>query len=998
MSVAGFAPEVVDNFGSLVTYTDPTVLPVGVSPDNQDVQFILDGVKTRDGLLNRITLAGPNACRGISSHITPQQALRTIISDAGSGAGTSAFVYVENVPTGAGVGALTQLTSQLNPGAYMSAAGAFGRQYCAFGDGQAGLDMPMQYVDQGASAPQWDRVSQDGPGASPSVADEVLVYNITGSPNGILPAATSTIAGSPNGLIEAGNLVTITITGGTLPAQLQAGDSVTIAGAGVATYNGTWVVAAVLSTTQFTFIMPTTGVAASGAGTVTFPFFQVVPTVASILFPVGLSVTIAGAGVAAYNATWAIRSLDGSGKFTVNGSAATIGTATSGGGTVTAAGNVAAGLHNVSVIFVTRQGYLTRPAPPGSWTAGGGKRAIVSNIPVGPTNVVQRIVCFSGVGGADYYYVPSLNPQLFSGGMVINDNTSTTLTVDFSDAVLLSGNKVSSRFNQVTLGECAGVLAYANRLFWWRERNKLNNVLNLMFDGGWSLGSGQGGEDVPLGWKDGGPFASGGGGSRDQAVTIWGDAYRITGDGATARRGLVSQGVYKDYLGVPILQANTAYSIRARVAKSAGGVLAGNLVFVLRVNGVDNKFSVTPLQVGVNFIEFIGSILPAQANIDSAAVFYIYGGEVGTPIGNGAAYTVDNIEIFPTLTPVNDFWRVSNINDPEAYDGVTGILQPAASDGTVNRTGFVLRDILYMVKDRSFYSTQQTAGSEPSGWTINEVSRSVGTVSVQGVDVADDFAVIAGRDGIYRFNGGEPVKFSDEIQPTWDSINEQFGYTLWVRVDQQTKRVLIGVPLGAATAPGSVLYLDYRDGWDPPVHITFTGKLRAYAKTRRWSQWTISAAVCSRTERGDGTREIWLGANDAANIGKVRALRSAQLTDDGAFIPAYYTTAFLSGSEIGQVLPAGRQLLGYLGINAWGAGKLLMSAFAVDLKRKITLRVAGFPLASAAPHDIEVTTRIYGERFALRFEPVNSAGNWFAVGKVTAWLKQAPYAVVRGGV
>jgi len=36
-------------FGSLVTYTDPSVLPPGVSPSCQDVQFTLEGVRTRDG-------------------------------------------------------------------------------------------------------------------------------------------------------------------------------------------------------------------------------------------------------------------------------------------------------------------------------------------------------------------------------------------------------------------------------------------------------------------------------------------------------------------------------------------------------------------------------------------------------------------------------------------------------------------------------------------------------------------------------------------------------------------------------------------------------------------------------------------------------------------------------------------------------------------------------------------------------------------------------------
>jgi hypothetical protein len=39
-------------------------------------------------------------------------------------------------------------------------------------------------------------------------------------------------------------------------------------------------------------------------------------------------------------------------------------------------------------------------------------------------------------------------------------------------------------FNLVELGECAGVIGYSSRLFWWGERNKQNNWDNLTFDGG----------------------------------------------------------------------------------------------------------------------------------------------------------------------------------------------------------------------------------------------------------------------------------------------------------------------------------------------------------------------------------------------------------------------------------------------------------------------------------------------------------------------------------
>ena len=78
--------------------------------------------------------------------------------------------------------------------------------------------------------------------------------------------ATSTIAASPGGATEATNTVTITTTAA---HGFGVGESVTIAGVGVAGYNGTFVVTSVLSSTKFTYTDATAGLAASGGGTAT---------------------------------------------------------------------------------------------------------------------------------------------------------------------------------------------------------------------------------------------------------------------------------------------------------------------------------------------------------------------------------------------------------------------------------------------------------------------------------------------------------------------------------------------------------------------------------------------------------------------------------------------------------------------------------------------------------------------------------------------------------
>jgi len=72
------------------------------------------------------------------------------------------------------------------------------------------------------------------------------------------------------------------------------------------------------------------------------------------------------------------------------------------------------------------------------------------------------------------------------------------------------------------------------------------------------------------------------------------------------------------------------------------------------------------------------------------------------------------------------------------------------------------RERLYFVKEHSLYVTQDDGTNEPSLWAIAEVSRKVGTPSVRGVGIGEDWVVIAHRTGLYIFSGGEPIKISQE--------------------------------------------------------------------------------------------------------------------------------------------------------------------------------------------------------------------------------------------
>ncbi|HEV2340318.1 MAG TPA: hypothetical protein VGS15_00800 [Candidatus Acidoferrales bacterium] len=635
----------------------------------------------------------------------------------------------------------------------------------------------------------------------------------------------------------------------------------------------------------------------------------------------------------------------------------------------TDAGSISPGAHQVVVIFVTRQGFWTAPSPPVTWTAAGGKKVNVTNIPTGPGNVVARLLAFTGAGGASFFQVPAT--------MTINDNTTTSLEVDFSDAILLAGVSMENLFANVELPDQLGVIPYSERLFWWGERAKMPNWRNLSFDGGWDPS----GNGRPLGWQLGSPF--GAGGSRESLNVIWGDAYKITADGSTVERGLIQQSAVTDASGNPLLAIGTDYSVRARVCRSVNltqGTFRIN-VFSPSQGALGSGLAVTQSQAQVNYQEFTADLIPSQTTIPADAVLRVYAD--GLPSPSGEAFFVDNIEIFPTnAANSSSVVRASRNSDPEAYDGVQGLIEVAVNNGQAIRAAFVIRNLLYFAKERSLYVTSDDGTNEPAFWSVEEVSNSVGTPSAHGVGIGEDWVVIAGRSGLYYFDGGVPQKLSQEIQPTWDAINWQFGSSIWVTVDTQHKRIYCGVPTGSAASPNQILVLDYSEGFADPL-VTM---LYAPGRARKWAPWMISAGAAAMVERSNGTAALFVG-NNAAN-GKIFQLTEGQFSDDGAAINSFYSTAFLSRTGA-----TGRNLFGYLTAYAQGAGTLNVTAFTPgDATQSL---VGALTLASPAGRDLELMTNVVGERVAYQFG-TNAAASWFSLTKLVPWSKPEPWAFLRG--
>lgn len=992
----------IEVFGGYCPAVPPSDLAPGAASVVNDMMFPQGAARTRGGLQNFFTGPGipTNAqVNGLKSYITPTLAQRLLVWDS------LGNLFKENPQ-----GTLNLINSRPYANLLYQSITLFGREYQAFSNGLGGFDIPRQFDDT-----NWDRVSQVGPGASPQVSDETLAYPLANSPGGAISLASTIVAGT-TGLVQSGLLVTVkSLSVANLFLFSQVGDSVLIAGAGVAGYDGTWTLTKIIDPGTAQFIANVAGLAASGGGTVALnlAFFGSTDPTLVTTAAIGQPITVASVGVAGYNGNWTIRSILSAQVVAVITS---FNLANSGGGTLTLGGNIVAGRHQISVAFITRQGFITQAAVPTFWISAGSKRAVLAQIPTGPSNVIARLILFTPVITppaltGTFYSLPTGSTQIgASATMLISDNTTTTATIDFNDTILIAGFQAEYLFTQLELGESAFTIGYNSRMVWMGERNKLPNMVNLSFDGGYTSSL-----NLPAGWTLDPTNGAGNGNAVAGGFTAdWMDAYAIVGDGATAIRGKIFQTAYQDYLQVPIIAKTTSYSVRARLARNitlAQGTLHINL------SSVSGAFTtvglaVTAAQLGTSYAEFTATLTDVPlATPPSDLILQVYAD--GTPTNNGV-FLIDSIEPYPTNSPFNySTARFSHAFNPESYDATTGQIQVRPGDGQQLRAGFPLRNNLYLAKDHYLGYVADDGVNEPASWAFNEVSGTIGICGPNAVDYTEEWAVFAERSGLYLCWGSDPVKITPEIQTdatgtgkvAWDKINWSAANTIWVRIDKVNKMILIGAPILAANTPNIVFMLDYR--WlesaeeiaaSPLITFSsFTGKLLAHGKGRRWAIWNITANSMTFAERSDGTVQPFYGNGGTFGVGNGKVYQQVdaalQASDDGVAINWRYRFYGCPSRQEEQQfqLSVHRKLLGYLKWRVVGAGNLLLSI--ITAVRTTTLR--SYTMSTSPAGDGERDVNIHGERFFLEMAG-NAVGTWGQIEQTTLCMKKDASIPVRG--
>lgn len=972
------------NFLGLNSDLATGTLPEGASPANNDVIYLPGEVDSRPCLHK---LYAPNGTLGVPYEKTYVKADGTPITLI---LYTDGSIWQEDVLNAPGV--LTKIGT-VAPNSYCISTTFGGKEFMAFHDGLHGTDIPRQF-----DGTNFDRVSQGGPAAPPTVADintTVALTSVTLATQVAITAATAAVSGV--------NLFNSTFTTAA-PHGLVVGQLFLVQDVGVVAYNGVFAVSSVIDATHLTVNGQGDGgspPASSSGGTLGAAIVTVVTGTAHGMFA-GDAFTFTGNGGTLDNnetgnpLNWVVLKVISATSFTfllennfgiLAGSQAS--TSGGAGGTLTPGGLISIGGHNVVVLFKTRSGYITAPSIPFLWASVGNKQAMATSIPIGPANVTQRILAFTGAGGSRYFYIPIAVP---GGGLatVINDNTTTSLLIDFSDNTLFGAIAIdipgNNLFAMVTLGPCLSVFSFADRLFWGNEVNKVLAFVNMGFE----CGTLSGAPTVPLGWT-----IPGAGGALVTNPANFGDAWQITGNGSGAARGVISQTAFQDNLNIPIIEPSTNYKFQVWAQASAAG-LNGSIQAVLSANSTG---FISVAAVLINTVSTAGGFVSANFSLTMPAVIpsdlVLTIQEVG--LNNAATVTLDEMYIIFKDQPFreNDY-RVSYINNPESFDSVTGDLGPESDPNPLRCLG-IIRNSLYILTADRMHVTRDN-GQEPDTWQVQQVADQCGALSAMCIDGGTEWLTWASDQGLMISSGNSPDKLSQEIQPDWDNINVAVQQRIWLKNDQVTKRIYVGLPTGNATAPNLIYPLDYREldseqeiSAQGAIHVTYAGRMAASELSRKWTRWNMTMLSANIIRRPGNAQEFVIGSGNGSApgfgncFGNIYFLDPAKLSDDdyGAMVPLYYSYGFISKDQEQQFQTGShRKLFTEISFFVTGVGTMQVTPYADVLTN-------AYPAGPVIPMSVNQTFDwMYGmnvdaSRVFLKFQPSPQAGQTDVQFKLT---------------
>lgn len=853
-----------------------------------------------------------------------------------------------------------------------------------------------------------------------------LAVVTTASAHGLVPGlkvslvgiAGTSVGGGITSIVRNGQVVTVT----TATANgVNPGAIVTIAGVTTTSFNTTAVVQNVTSTTTFTYLQVDVD-ASDSTGTITLnwpifntptpTYFEVVSAPTATTFQVQLNYSdgswSGGSVTYAWNGTFFVESVLSLTSFTYKQSGPNATTTVV--GKVTPYGQAAPGKRQMVCFFITRSGYTTKYSPPVQIISNGGQYLSVTNIPIGPANVVARVIAFTGAEGAYFYYIPAPpqeNGQLVGTQTVINDNTTTSAILDFGDPTLFTGIDISragnNLANQTILDGALGFAKYGSRLITYGQRNNIQNLLNPGFDGGYLPSS----PTLPTGWSGGG------------AGSLASGHY---GSGWTTSATPLTQSMYEDFSGAPIATGQSKYTFRAWV--SAAGTVTATISSA--TTGFTSSATLTATGVGWyehTFSLAMPTVIPADMTLGIT----------------GSGVIVDEMNFIFTENPYSLNLLGSYVNNAEAFDGVSGRFGPADDTHQTLALGIIRSNLYLLTRDPGGRIHQTSQGNtEPSGWVVDEVGQNCGTVSAFSLCVsqANDNTGGGGEEwfswysytGPRIFGGEFPFKIGQEIMrragrrppgspDDLSNANPAALKTVWGLNDPDQKIMYFGVPMNAATAPDKIWMLSYLGcetaseiaSQDPVHRAPTSGKMTANDLGRKWCPWGRSMNSAALMFREGGVLEpVFCGGNGlypntsgSSAFGNVYTLDPNLLTDDnyGLITPHYVSFAF-PDPELAQGLGigGGLKMVAYAYGLISGVGTMTLS-IRYNLLSKIWPITQAFTMESVPDNDKEwAGGQATGKRFWFKFAstPTTGTDNEFELNNWVASIKKNARMPIRG--
>jgi hypothetical protein len=263
-NVLGLTEVGLGVFGGSNLDMQATDLPSGLSPGCSDVAFLPGSVFTRPSLERLLTAGSTSQCVYSTTYLKPDDTLVQLQFMA------DGKMYADGVQFGT-----------TRAGNRFQTCNAFGKTYIAVSDGAHGADVPLQLTPEG----YLDRVSQDGPGAAPTITNYALpAVSLVAGSAGSAKTITNAVPINPQQVQTGGGdwdgtggynppqyetyYTSIQFTT-TTPHGLSAGDTVLISGNSLYSL-GTVSVSAIDSTTVFEVGAFQQSAATGTGGTVTF--------------------------------------------------------------------------------------------------------------------------------------------------------------------------------------------------------------------------------------------------------------------------------------------------------------------------------------------------------------------------------------------------------------------------------------------------------------------------------------------------------------------------------------------------------------------------------------------------------------------------------------------------------------------------------------------------------------------------------------------------------